>query len=172
MHRDSSCDNPRSVANILLTVGVLALGMTVCVVDCRLQRSGVPEPADNSYCLDCHLNYGFERFAEGHRTNGVGCVRCHGACIEHSADESGKVPPDRMYAMRRINDSCIACHEFKALSPSCELGGAKRVCTDCHDTHRLEERKRRWDKSTGELIFCAEEEDDGMGGGMDDGMDM
>ncbi len=166
-------DNPRSAANVLMTLAVLVAGLTLCIVDCRRHASaGPPEPADNQYCLDCHLNYGFDIFAEGHRTNGIGCVRCHGACLEHSEDESAKVAPDRMYARERINDSCVSCHEFKELPASCELGGNKTVCTDCHDTHRLTERTRRWDKTTRELIFISDEEMDGMGDGMGDGMDM
>jgi len=122
-----------------------------------------PAPANNQYCLDCHLNYGFDPFAEGHRIAGFGCVRCHGASIPHSEDESGKVPPDRMYPSAEINDSCLPCHKNEELPADCKLSEELKVCMDCHNTHRLDDRKRRWDKATGELIFCAEEDDGGMG---------
>lgn len=173
---DSVRENPRSAGNICLTVLAAGIGLAICVADCRRHSQAPPRPADNRYCLDCHLNYGFENFADGHRKAGIGCVRCHGDSIAHSSDESENTAPDRMYSLRQINDACVACHTFGLLPGACELGGDNRVCTDCHNTHRLAKRKRRWDKITGALIFSAENRtgvlDEGMGDSMEDGMDM
>lgn len=152
---------------LILVVGFL-IGMSA--VDPLRVPGGVPlPPADNHLCLDCHLNYGYDPFAEGHRKAGIGCVRCHGASMEHLEDEEALNSPDRMYAKERIDESCLGCHKLSGLRSSCVIDANKNICTDCHDTHRLDERTRGWDKRTGKLIYRAEEEE-----GMDDemGMDM
>lgn len=149
---------------LLVLVSGLVVGMSV-VDPLRNPQGRKPPPADNFLCLDCHLNYGFDPFAEGHRKAGIGCVRCHGESEAHLEDEEATNAPDRMYAKERIDASCLGCHALAQLRSSCVIDANKRVCTDCHDTHRLLERKRRWDKNTRKLIYS-----DG-GAGMDEGMD-
>jgi len=132
------------------------------------------EPADNSFCYVCHVNFKKEPLAEQHRKAGVGCMDCHGFSDDHSADEDGVTPPNVMYPPDRINPSCMKCHQ---------PGGSKAVragtidprrdavphgiCTTCHGAHRLVVRTRRWDKVSGKLIH-----DDGvrMTHGADGGM--
>ena len=60
--------------------------------------AGEIEPADNSYCIVCHLNYETEKLTTGHQIAGVGCAKCHGESEKHSGDEDGLTPPDVMFA--------------------------------------------------------------------------
>jgi hypothetical protein len=91
------------------------------------------------------------------RTN-IGCIKCHGECDAHIADESwasgGKgTPPELMYPKHKINAMCRECHKTDKQNPNrpgkpCpKLSGAwttQKFCTDCHGKHRLAERKCRW----------------------------
>jgi hypothetical protein len=131
------------------------------------------EPADNSYCLACHVNFKREDLAAKHRVAGIGCARCHGESDKHSADENNITPPDVMYAAEKVNASCARCHMAGALIAASKrnpramhgavLQGKGRpykpepTCTSCHGSHRVAARTRRWDKTTGKLI-----EDDGV----------
>ena len=123
-----------------------------------------PEPADNSYCFVCHVNYEGEKLTKGHQLAGVGCEKCHGPSIKHSGDEDGLTPPDKMFAKVDVNPFCMSCHEkekllkrdehkdfFKELQPD-------ETCGDCHsEKHRLPVRTRVWDRKTGKLL-----KDDGV----------
>jgi len=131
--------------------------------------------ADNSRCFVCHGNYDFEDepLASIHAKANIGCVRCHGASPQHSADEDGLTPPERMYRPSHIRFNCLSCHDWVKLVASDKakqdhadlkekpdhqavLDGTrkdKKLCTDCHGDHRLSHRTRRWDKRTGELVF-------------------
>lgn len=117
------------------------------------------EPADNFYCLTCHMNFQREELAANHQKNGVGCDRCHGPSDKHSSDENGIIPPDIMFPKERVNPSCIACHVKDKLI---KVKGhdiyfvpetaQKHTCTECHGKHMMAVRTRRWDKVTGKLI--------------------
>jgi hypothetical protein len=138
----------------------------------KAKVSAKVEPADNSYCFACHVNFKREFLAETHRKAGVGCAKCHGESDKHSSDENNITPPDTMYAPERINAACSACHTpaklaaagVKRPNPAHKAlimpaaGGAKAAmrpsptCTTCHGSHRLPVRTRRWDKTTRKLI--------------------
>ena len=121
------------------------------------------EPADNSYCMVCHLNYENEKLTKGHQPAGVGCEKCHGMSVKHSADEDGLTPPDIMYPHTEVNRFCLTCHakdkqrllkefakEHKEFFAKTE---AELFCNDCHgEHHRMKHRTRVWDKTTRKLV--------------------
>jgi hypothetical protein len=110
--------------------------------------------ADNSRCFVCHVNYRQEKLAVTHAKADVGCVRCHGASDAHIADESwasggNGTAPERMYRRDQINPSCLHCHSQDKLNPAQHVAvladtQGKQVCTDCHGTHRLPQRRCKW----------------------------
>jgi hypothetical protein len=115
--------------------------------------------ADNSRCHVCHLNYAEELLAVLHARANVGCERCHGSCDDHCSDEDNITPPDIMYPRAKINPSCMLCHPRSTIdTPKLPqhrplfAAGPKKGCTDCHGSHRLRYRTRRWDKATGKLL--------------------
>ncbi len=124
-----------------------------------------PEPADNSFCYVCHLNYDEENLVTIHQKVGVGCETCHGMSDKHSEDEDNVTPPDIMFPSGQIIAFCMECHEKKDLlkeESHDELfdadAGRGKTCMDCHgEKHELKVRTRRWDKLTGRLIW-----DDGV----------
>ena len=116
---------------------------------------------DNYFCYVCHSNFEEEEFVVSHAEAGVGCSSCHGECNDHAADEESETPPDIMYSKAKVNPSCMTaeCHPRERMEA--EIGhrpffaGAhaeREHCTDCHGAHRLETRKRRWDRTTRKLI--------------------
>ena len=115
------------------------------------------EPADNSYCYVCHVNYQEEPLAQRHQLAGVGCETCHGMSAKHSADEDNLTPPERMYSEVRVAPFCLSCHARAKLAQDANhqaifaAGAPPQRCTDCHGEHRLKHRTRRWDKDTGKL---------------------
>jgi hypothetical protein len=123
-----------------------------------------PEPADNSYCYACHVNYEEEKLTRVHERVGVGCESCHGPSIEHSGDEDNLIPPDKMFPKSEINAFCMTCHEKENLlkrANHCDFfkkENSEETCSKCHGKkHRLKVRTRVWDKQTRELL-----EDDGV----------
>jgi len=74
------------------------------------------EPADNSYCLVCHLNYENEKLTRQHQVAGVGCAKCHGESEKHSGDEDGLTAPDMIYAHEDVNKFCMTCHPQEKLA--------------------------------------------------------
>lgn len=128
------------------------------------QAVATPEPADNSYCYACHVNYQGEKLNRVHEAVGVGCETCHGPSIEHSGDEDNIIPPERMFLKSKINSYCITCHEKEKLLKRdehrefFEAADPEETCSDCHaEKHRLKVRTRVWDKKTRKLI-----KDDGV----------
>jgi hypothetical protein len=110
--------------------------------------------ADNSRCFVCHANYVQEQIAVTHAEAGIGCAKCHGPSDAHIADESwasggNGTAPDRMYPRDKINPSCLHCHpkdkidtaQHQAVLTDTE---GKQVCTDCHGSHRLPQRRCKW----------------------------
>lgn len=156
----------RSLAWLL----VLALGAAFGM--CFLVRVHPPmwvppakeQPADNSFCYVCHLNFKNEELAQRHKQAGVGCMDCHGYSDDHSSDEDNVTPPEIMFPEEKIDSSCLKCHDpDRAGSPAGQDQAAmgtvnsQRHCTLCHGEHRMAIRTRLWDKATGKLIF-----DDGV----------
>jgi hypothetical protein len=124
------------------------------------------EPADNSYCLVCHLNYETEKLTREHQMAGIGCANCHGESAKHSGDEDGITPPDIMYAEDQVDNYCMTCHPKDKLLEKDKKNKTDYhqdlldlkaedhlICTECHgENHRMEVRTRRWDKKTRKLI--------------------
>ncbi len=113
------------------------------------------EPAaDNSRCFVCHANYLQEKIAVTHAQASIGCAHCHGASDAHIADESwasggNGTAPDRMYPRDKINPSCMTCHPRDKIDTPQHLAvladtEGKQVCTDCHGSHRLPQRRCKW----------------------------
>ena len=121
----------------------------------------VSDPADNSYCDVCHLNYQQEKLAKTHKKAGVGCETCHGISDKHSEDEDNVIPPDILYGKDQVMALCMACHEKAKLVKEdnhdelfSDEADPEDTCADCHgEKHRLKVRTRRWDKQTGKLIW-------------------
>ena len=116
-------------------------------------------PADNSYCLVCHADFKAETLSAHHQKAGVGCAACHGESDRHSSDEDGLVAPDILFARERIKPACMQCHgEAKVRAneehrPAFETDPARfKTCTGCHGAHRMANRTRVWDKTTGKLL--------------------
>lgn len=114
------------------------------------------EPADNSRCFVCHLNYEDDTMASAHARKGVSCEECHGKSDAHCSDENNITAPDVLFATDMIASSCARCHPRLsnthmtiAADPTQPHG-----CTECHafSGHRLEYRTRKWDKKTRQLI--------------------
>ena len=119
------------------------------------------DPADNSYCYVCHVNYKSEDITKVHAKYSIGCEDCHGMSDNHSSDENGLTAPDRMFARDKIAAYCTTCHSPDTLrkvrkhrkfvfTDNTEI---QKVCMDCHGEHRLEHRTRQWHKETGVLIW-------------------
>jgi len=148
------------LAGWLLGCGTRPIEKTVTANSTATKPSGTKvEPADNSYCYVCHVNYQEEPLAHQHEVAGVGCEKCHGLSAKHSADEDNLTAPDHMYSETRVASFCLACHPQEKLAsdahhkPIFAAGAPWQRCTDCHGEHRLKNRTRRWDKDTGKLIW-------------------
>jgi UDP-2,3-diacylglucosamine pyrophosphatase LpxH len=76
------------------------------------------EPADNSYCIVCHLNYETEKLSRSHQIAGVGCDKCHGASEKHSGDEDGLTAPDVIFAHEEVDKFCMTCHPKEKIAKS------------------------------------------------------
>ena len=111
------------------------------------------EGADNSRCHVCHINYTQDPLAVLHAKANMGCATCHGESDEHIADESwasggNGTAPGKMYPRDTINPFCLGCHPPETM-PAKEhqvvlAAHTDKVCTDCHGTHRLHERRCQW----------------------------
>lgn len=125
--------------------------------------------AENEACYHCHANYQEEPLVLAHASHEIGCVKCHGPSHDHRDDENNITPPDRMYPLDTIDESCRACHGThdaaavaviarwrERVPETTELG--RIVCTDCHGEHRLRIRTVRWNRATGELLPESTEE--------------
>ena len=118
-------------------------------------------PADNSYCYVCHVNYKAEDITKVHEKYSIGCEACHGMSDNHSSDENGLTAPDIMFARDKITAYCTTCHSPDTLRKVrkhrrfvfTDNSKIQKVCTECHGEHRLENRTRRWNKETGVLIW-------------------
>lgn len=116
------------------------------------ESAGGPS-ADNSRCFVCHVNYMQEQLATFHAKANIGCAGCHGASDAHIADESwgsggNGTAPDIMYPRDKIDPSCMTCHPKDKINvPQHEPVFARsnaKICTDCHGSHRLPQRRCKW----------------------------
>ena len=147
---------------------VAALLIACAVVGCQCFRTAAiidednhVDSADNSYCYVCHINYKSEDIAIAHENKGIGCETCHGMSDDHSSDENGLCAPGRMFARDKITAYCTTCHSQDDLRKVekhlrfvfTDNSEKRKVCTDCHGKHRLENRTRKWNKDTGVLSW-------------------
>lgn len=157
----------QAVSFLLMGVAGLVVATWFAVAFAKTPASDPsPEPADNSYCLVCHLSYETEKLTQGHEAAGVGCATCHGESAKHSGDEDGLTPPDKMFAPSETDGFCLSCHpKEKVLAkdkqkkneyhkdvfdPKAE---SHLFCTECHaQKHKMEVRTRKWNKKTGKLL--------------------
>jgi len=120
------------------------------------------EPADNSYCVVCHLNYETEKLTRSHQIAAVGCDKCHGASEKHSGDEDGLTAPDVIFAHEDVDKFCMTCHpkekiekhenHKEAFDPKVPAD-EHLICTECHgENHKMAVRTRKWDKKTRKLL--------------------
>ena len=110
--------------------------------------------ADNRRCLVCHMNFAKEKIAVKHARAGIGCNQCHGESDEHIADESwamgGKgTAPEIMFSRSDIVGACMKCHPKEKIGKVARhkvvlSGTGDKVCTDCHDKHRMADRRFQW----------------------------
>jgi hypothetical protein len=110
--------------------------------------------ADNSRCFVCHVNYMQEELATTHAKANISCATCHGPSDAHIADESwgsggNGTAPDRMFPRDKINAGCMACHPKDKIDTPQHVAvladtESKKVCTDCHGSHRLPQRRCKW----------------------------
>jgi hypothetical protein len=120
------------------------------------------EPADNSYCIVCHLNYEAEKLTRKHQIAGVGCAKCHGDSEKHSGDEDGLTAPDVIFAHEDVDKFCMTCHpkekiikneNHKDVFDPKIAKDEHLVCTECHaENHKMAVRTRKWDKKTRKLL--------------------
>jgi hypothetical protein len=85
------------------------------------------------------------------------CIACHRTAALRRTDLRLRQP---VHARSIAASAAAGRHPATAAAasgPSNSASAAKRYCTDCHGTHRLPTRTRRWDKDTGKLI-----KDDGV----------
>ena len=159
----------RGLTSIAILIGAsLTIAGSLALVRLPIVRAAEkatkPEPADNSYCYACHVNYQREKLSRVHEAVGVGCEKCHGASVEHSGDEDNITPPDKMFVKAEINAYCITCHETAKLRKRedhrdfFKENDPNETCNDCHGkSHHLKVRTRVWDKKTHTLV-----KDDGV----------
>ncbi len=119
----------------------------------------------NEACYVCHGNYREEPMAVEHAKQDVSCMKCHGPSLAHRNDEDNITPPDKMYALAKVEAGCLAeCHDshdaparevLKRWQERCpqKTDFTQVVCTDCHGFHRLPRRTVQWDKETGKLLM-------------------
>jgi hypothetical protein len=117
--------------------------------------------ADNNRCHVCHGNFSDEDLAFSHARNNVGCERCHGASDTHCEDEGNVTAPTILIGRERIDKSCKECHpppDEKIVQDAryClfipDEKDSRKVCTECHGKHRMNQRTVHWDKTTGKLL--------------------
>jgi len=143
--RDAS---PRRWVPIKVCVGALSL-VVVSALSCGdpvgspgspLFQGGDPAEAESvaanpfGGCDMCHIDVADEVVGTRHQAKGVGCVKCHGRSLAHVRDENNEVKPDRVFPRNRIDAFCSTCH--KCSRPAAAKPGRK-VCTDCHGTHKI-----------------------------------
>jgi len=148
-----------AAAGAFIAAITLAMASIFAIAGCLSDFGfGKPEPADNSYCCVCHINFKKEELARTHQPVGVGCENCHGPSDAHSSDEDNLTPPEKMYTKQKINSYCMTCHTKRRLAKVSDhkplLAGKskEKTCTGCHGNHRLKVRTRIWDKNSGKLI--------------------
>lgn len=112
-----------------------------------------PEPntqADNSACLDCHLDFADEELVSAHLEQGFGCTACHGESVAHGEDEANVTKPDVLFGRSQVDSFCTLCHDAHKGDNRYddfmkEWQGRRRPtgvmlldnapCTDCHGSH-------------------------------------
>ena len=147
-----------TIVGLMILLGIVVFQPPVATVIAGPVAMQEDEGADNSWCTVCHINLQDEKLVAIHQPIGTGCEQCHGISDNHSADEDGITAPDKMFPRDGIIEFCQGCHPDEVLlaKPVHKVvltgkNAGKKVCTDCHGKHKLENRTRIWNKKTGEL---------------------
>lgn len=163
----ASSSAPSSPAATPPAVAAAAVKSAVAVLALTITAEGTTTPpakqaVDNSRCHVCHLNFSDDVMAVNHAKYGIGCEKCHGASDDHAADEANITPPQIMYPHEKIDTSCKVCHPDPmdrivlgaryCLQVLLTEEEKKKVCTDCHGTHKMAQRQVRWNKTTGAIL--------------------
>jgi len=158
----------RKLCSALVLTFIIAAGYGCVICHDALHKPKTPPPrpteyeeAENSFCYVCHINFDGEALAAVHKKANVGCADCHGDSDQHSADEDCITPPDIMYKKSDVNNFCITtCHSKEKLQKQrshrpffAPTDTQPNYCTNCHGTHNITNRQRKWDKQTGRLTF-------------------
>ena len=109
------------------------------------------EPADNTGCQVCHIDFEEETLSVKHVEAGVGCNDCHGPSEDHSQDELNILYPDYLFGRGEVVSFCKTCHQEEhpkgkmyelfmkkwlgKYRPNGRMIRADSVCTDCHGNH-------------------------------------
>jgi len=118
----------------------------------------------NQSCYVCHGNLKEDVLVLDHAKQKIGCIRCHGDCVDHRNDEDNITPPDKMFPAETIDRMCVECHPHHNVPGKKVLERLRErdllqadpkdlLCTSCHYQHRLAHRVVRWDKKTGKLLM-------------------
>jgi len=117
-----------------------------------LLRPKPDEQADNSACLDCHMDFADEMISAEHLKEGFACTACHGESVAHGEDEANVTKPDVLFGRTQIGPFCKLCHHKHESGEKYdefvrEWRGRRRptgvmllddaTCTDCHGRHAL-----------------------------------
>ncbi|MCX5685490.1 MAG: hypothetical protein NT049_17680 [Planctomycetota bacterium] len=159
---------PQASASAAVSPPTAADVARIAALAANITAEGTPPPppktkaVDNSRCFVCHLNFSDDVMAISHAKVGIGCEKCHGSSDDHASDEGNVTPPQIMYPHEKIDASCKVCHpdpmeRIVAGAKYClhvllTEEEKKKVCTDCHGTHKMAQRQVRWDKTTGKIL--------------------
>ncbi len=139
------------------SVSVLILGLLLVISGVffgtdHAVYSSEETPADNTFCVVCHLDLKKELIAAKHLEQDITCMQCHGSSTEHMQDEMLMTKPDILFGRTEVEPMCCECHETHQNPDAVEafrkewLGKHREngraitqnaVCTDCHGTHNI-----------------------------------
>ena len=118
----------------------LTLLLIAACASCLSLTGGSPATANPfGGCVMCHVDVADEMKGDKHLVQGIGCVRCHGPSVAHSADENNEVKPDRVFTIANTDAQCRACHECSP-QVTAQVRIRHKLCTECHGAHKLRER--------------------------------
>ena len=99
-------------------VVIVGCGLIAWGAGCRSlsKSSSGTKAANNQYCLDCHLNYAFDKLATKHAAEGIGCVEAPRGTLTHhyATDERGIVTKVNLIVGTTNNNAPICMSVKKA----------------------------------------------------------
>lgn len=122
----------------LATIAVIAAAFLGSSTNFALSQSGEGQPAPPEFkragvCARCHVVSVLEWGLSGHVAAEQTCQECHGASLEHVADERNQVAPDHLpRGAEQVTQLCSKCHET-----GCPESLEVQDCQRCHHMHAL-----------------------------------